>query len=303
MALPPVSPHPRHAHHHSPGHAARGKVAEARHDVVTVLRSLLNGTALAGRVVWSFKTGDEIVLKGDSAPYPVLSPNILAAARARGKGQVLPQPFIGHHRDGKQPSEPVNLVVHGSKMQLVQALESQGWKQAQGLGLRSAVRAALSVLTRTVNAPNAPVSHMYLDGKPAAMAFSKNSDHNLSRDHLRIWQTGIDPHGEPIWAIAATRDTSVHLQGELHVPLISFRGGKLRYTPRWPSLHMDHGTDKAGIDGERDLIMLDLLHSGRVQTWSAVEGQRKLTEQRLRDGFYQVNGYTTDGKMFDVRLR
>jgi hypothetical protein len=192
----------------------------------------------------------------------------------------------------------VNLTVRGSKEDLVEAFKRQGWMMSPALGLRNNLKMAGKFLLGTERAVNGPVSNMYVNGKPAEMAFSKNDDYNAGRDHLRVFDGGTDPKtGEQIWQIAATRDVAATITTK---------------HPEWHGLMPDfyapttgHRTDPE-IDRERDLIMHDLLASGLVSDWAAVKGDRPegdTPEATLPDGRVQLGGRKTDGRVYDVTLK
>ncbi len=118
-----------------------------------------------------------------------------------------------------------------------------------------------------------PISTMTVDGKPQVAALQKNAQlDGLSRDHLRIFDLG---NGR--WGIAATRDTQpfvrVHDDG---------------------SLTAGHDTDP-DIDGERDLVMNDILSASPVaqKTWRVQQGQPQVPLS---------SGYQTDGQVYSFSL-
>jgi hypothetical protein len=122
----------------------------------------------------------------------------------------------------------------------------------------------------------------------------------MGRDHMRIYNQGKDPQtGEDVWAVASTRDIAMTLTFRHPIKNESV----LPWKWTWPTPGFGHETDHA-IDGERDLIMNDLLKSGMVREWTTVDGQvpAGISKSRLPDGKYQVSKYTTDGKMYELRL-
>jgi hypothetical protein len=82
------------------------------------------------------------------------------------------------------------------------------------------------------------------------------------------------------------------------VPRPTFEG----FFPDFHAPRLGHRTDVA-IDRERDLIMHDLLASGLVKTWAAVEGARNgMAEKTLPDGQVQLGKRVTDGLVYEVAL-
>jgi hypothetical protein len=239
-------------------------------------------------------SGRTVLLPGVVRPYPTLTAPERRAAEARGQGRTIPQAFIASDPAGHQPHEPVNLVVTGSLADLTRALEATGWVAAAPRTPWNFIKAAASALFRLGHYPEAPVSAQLLNGQAEVVAFNKQSDHNLSRDHMRVYRQGTDPaSGQPIWAIAATRDTALS---------VAFpRSGPWPW--QWKLPAVGHAVDPA-IDHERDLIMRDLLASGHVTAWASVNGQRPagLEGTPLPTGDLSVRHYRTDGRVYEVRL-
>lgn len=251
-------------------------------------------------VAQAAKSGERTLLPGQMPPYPKLDPTQLQAAHAAGQGRSLPQGFLTSDAAGTKRHEPVNFIIRGSKSDLFHALRSQGWVQAVDSGVGNMIQVGLSVLFRAGKETEAPVSDQYLNGKLPDFAFNKNSDYNMGRDHMRVYHQGKDPAtGEDIWAVASTRDTAISLN--LKHPIKNDQRWPWQWD--WQVPTFGHTTDHA-IDGERDLIMHDLLKSGLVREWAAVDGQVPpgIGKSLKPDGQYQVSKYTTDGKMYELRL-
>jgi hypothetical protein len=246
----------------------------------------------------AIQSGDRTLLQGHMPAYPSIDADQLAAAREAGKGKRAEQPFLQDDAQGNGANEPVTLYVTGSKADLKKALERQGWTQNKGRTIKNYARQFLAVLTHYDKVSDGPVSSMYMYGRTEDMAFSKNVDYNLGRDHMRVYKKGTDPKtGQDVWAIAATRDVAASVT--IHKPE---RHGVLPWKWEWKSPGFGHETDKH-IDRERDLIMHDLLASGQVQDFQAVDGVRKgAPNQKQADGSWITNGYPTDGQVYQVRL-
>lgn len=217
-------------------------------------------------------------LPGRLPAYTALDPKQLAAAIARGQGQTATQPLTSGTASGPADADPVNLVVTGSLDDLTAALKRAGWTQTDEHSLKSNVKLGLSALFRLNDYPAGPVSDQFLDGKRHVLAFTKNVDHNWARDHLRIYAMG-----DGKWAIAATRDTALHLD-------------------RRNLADIGHNTD-AAIDPERDMVMQDLLSANAVASWDAVDGRRPAGVSLPTPGGFKVaDRFLTDGRVFRVTL-
>lgn len=240
----------------------------------------------------SLVTGRPAVLPGVTPAYTKLDEPARQAAVARGAGQTVKQGFLSGDTAGTELEEPVNFVVRGSKEAITRALTSQGWVQANPRTVASFIKVGLSALFHCGHEPEGPVSEQYLNGRAETMAFNKNSDFNLARDHMRVYHQGTDPAtGEEVWAIAATRDVALQIT-----------------PPKLQGFHLSapgigHLTDRS-VDAERDMIMRDLVASGQVKDWAAVSGDRApgLEGQPQANGKLNIRGYETDGRVYTVRL-
>jgi LssY-like putative type I secretion system component LssY len=93
---------------------------------------------------------------------------------------------------------------------------------------------------------DAPVSKLYLWGRPEDLAFEQAvGDAPARRHHVRFWRSGAaDEMGRPLWLGAATYDVGVgfsHTTGQIthHIA--------------------------PDIDGERDKIIADLHQAGQLR--------------------------------------
>lgn len=251
------------------------------------------------RVASAIVTGQRTELPGEMPAYVKLDARALAAAKAAGSGKTADQPYLVSDPKTGSPSEPVTMTVTATKDELVRALERQGWVQNDARTPKNYVRQGLAVLTHYDRVSNAPVSKQYLNGKLEDMAFSKNCDYNLSRDHMRIYQQGTDPvTNKPVWAIASSRDVAATMT----VNKPDTHGSPLPWKWDVKAPGFGHETDP-NDDGERDLIMQDLLDSGMVKDFQAVTGKPVGDAwKRQPDGRMAAGSHLTDGTVYQVAL-
>jgi hypothetical protein len=95
----------------------------------------------------------------------------------------------------------------------------------------------------------APVSILYLNGRPPDMVFEKQNNTFAMRDHIRVWQSAQEFEGRPLWIAAGTHDIK-----------ISFSAEGRSFT---------HGID-SHIDRERTKVVNDLEFTGNVHAASLV---------------------------------
>jgi hypothetical protein len=126
----------------------------------------------------------------------------------------LPDYFIGRTRTREGIlGDPVNLGFRGSEEQVHTAMLRAGWTLADDLGLRADLRIVSSTLTRR-SYPEAPVSSLYLFGRPQAFCYQQEVDGSPGkRHHVRFWPTPegwLLPGGyQADWLAAGTYDRSV----------------------------------------------------------------------------------------------
>ena len=127
-------------------------------------------------------------------------------------------PRITHTRDGV-PGDPLNVALIGTEAELEKILTAAGWFPADPLDLRSDLKIAeATVLKRPYD--DAPVSRLYLFGRPENIAYEKPVGNNpRERHHVRWWKTAepVDD-GRTLWIGSATFDRDVgfsHTTGQI----------------------------------------------------------------------------------------
>jgi hypothetical protein len=174
-------------------------------------------------------------------------------------------------------SDPVNLMVAGSEAQIRHVFGAQGWKQADKISAISAAKMIKNTITMG-DYDTAPMSYLFLYGRPMDQAWQKNNVGTYARDHLRVWQTPMKDHlGRPFWAIAATKDVAV----------------KWNYKELKPTHQIS-----PNIDGERQMVADEFIKAGQVKL--------RYQLQSLPVDFKGANGggdeFYTDGKVEVLEL-
>ncbi|HEX4613868.1 MAG TPA: LssY C-terminal domain-containing protein [Urbifossiella sp.] len=146
-------------------------------------------------------------------------------------------PSVTRTKEGR-PGDPINLRLVGSRCDLIRAFHAARWSQAEPIMVRSSVRIGASVaLGRPY--PAAPVSDLYLFGRPQDVAFERTVGGSArTRHHVRFWQARED-----VWIGAGTFDAKV---------------GRSQATGR-----LTHRI-APDVDTERDTILSDLEGSGAL---------------------------------------
>jgi hypothetical protein len=178
----------------------------------------------------------------DAALQPVADPGALIALVNR-------QPFQSRARSPPKPSDITTLMFIGSQEQLQGAFADAGWSQAAKLGEKSKLE-ALRAIAEDRGYSEAPVSILYLDGRPPEMIFEKLNNTFSKRHHLRIWLRPDRYLGQPVWVCAATHDTGIDFSAQDRTFI--------------------HKIDSQ-IDLERSKVVNYLLLTGKVQSLLMVD--------------------------------
>lgn len=171
------------------------------------------------------------------------------------------------------PGDPLNVGLVAGEAELVAAFQKAGWSKADLLKISTDIGMVKSVLMHNAY-PQAPMSKLYLFGRPQDLGFEKEvSGSAKQRHHVRFWDSGtLSGHGRSLWVGSATFDKSVgfsHTTGEVthHIA--------------------------PDIDGERNAMMRDLIQAKQIENLYQVTGVGPTMTGR--NGAY--DWYYTDGEL------
>lgn len=171
------------------------------------------------------------------------------------------------------PGDALNVALIGSREELIAAMLATGWRPADPVTVRSSLEIAESVVLDRPD-PTAPVSPLYVYGRPQDMAFEQEVGRSASeRHHVRWWRAEPpDEDGRPLWLGDADFDRDAgfsHLTGQI-------------------THHI--GPD---IDADRDALMAGLEKAGWLQRRYEWPGVGATQDGRNAGG----DRYFTDGMM------
>ncbi|HWB08233.1 MAG TPA: LssY C-terminal domain-containing protein [Pirellulales bacterium] len=171
------------------------------------------------------------------------------------------------------PGDPLNIALVGSEAEVVAAMHLAGWFPADPTTVRSSVHIAESVVLKR-SYETAPVSNLYVWGRPQDLAFEQQEGQSAShRHHVRFWRSDeLGIQDRPLWLGAATFDRSVGL---------SHLTGKVTH-------HIE-----ADVDSERDHVIDTLSHVGQLVEYFQVTGVGATLDGRNGGG----DRYFTDGEL------
>ena len=112
--------------------------------------------------------------------------------------------------DGSAAGDPLNIVLVGEPSRMMAALSECGWSfthRIDSLTVRRMIGAAIygkPYLT-------APVSSLYLFGRPQDLAFQRARANLSQRNHMRLWLAPYTVEGRPVWVGQVSRDVGIKL--------------------------------------------------------------------------------------------
>lgn len=181
-------------------------------------------------------------------------------------------PKISWTRNGIA-ADPLNIALIGTRKELVHAMLRIGWHPADPITFRTSLKMAADVLLRQPY-PTAPVSRLYVQGRPQDLAFQLEIGGSpRRRHHVRFWEEkSLSLDGRPVWIGSAALDE---------------RTGVSRFTGQFT-----HHIDPA-IDNERNTLIRALSKASLVRRVFEVAGVGPTLDGRNGAG----DRYFTDGKL------
>jgi LssY C-terminus len=171
---------------------------------------------------------------------------------------------------------PTNLVLIGSRQEITAAFEKAGWTAAKDQDANSLWKTFEAVI-KGKGYDAAPMSTLYMYGRPEDMAFEKMLNTFTHRHHLRIWRApATAPDGRQIWLVVADHDNGFDIR---------------------PGV-ISHSVDPR-VDLERAKVGADLGMTGMVAAEELVS-----VSNPARSGLTATGGkWESDGRILVVDLR
>ncbi len=190
---------------------------------------------------------------------------------------VTAQPFRTFAAKPPRPSDIANLMFIGTQAQLEKTFTEAGWSTAATLSGQSKMETMRAVVEGR-GYKEAPVSLLFLDGRPPDLVFQKGNNTFAQRHHLRIWRRPGDFDGMPIWVCAATHDIGIDFSEKDYTFI--------------------HKIDPE-IDRERAKVVNDLLFTHQVKSLALVDRESVPQHSQNATG----DNLETDGKMAVLMFR
>jgi hypothetical protein len=200
-----------------------------------------------------YKPGVELTVKlTKELNWTTAAPSSSVAAIAPAEALaalVTAEPFRTVAQNPPKPSDLTNLMFIGTQERVQNAFKEAGWFTAAELTAMSRAETARAIIENR-GYSEAPMSILYLEGKPPDLTFQKQHNTFDKRHHIRIWLRPEKFNGQPVWLAAATHDTGITLSPVSH--------------------NFTHGIDP-NIDAERSKVTNDLLFTGHVKAIALVD--------------------------------
>ncbi len=177
------------------------------------------------------------------------------------------------NKDGSRNGDPLNLVVVGGQDDAFPALVRRGWRPTEQTYWGSVAKMINSALAGE-RYPYAPVSPLYLYGRPQDLALQKARDNIHQRNHLRLWLSPMRYHGNPVWVGQISRDIGTRFT--IHSPYLT-----------------THKIDP-DVDEARTALQEDMVYSQSLVKLGLVKGVGAASRDKPRRNL-TTDPYYTDG--------
>lgn len=177
------------------------------------------------------------------------------------------------NKKGSRNGDPLNLVIVGGLEDAFPALVRRGWQPTEETWSGSITKMISSALAGE-RYRYAPVSPLYLYGRPQDLALQRARDNIHQRNHLRLWLSPIRYHGKPVWVGQISRDIGSRLT--IHSPYLT-----------------THKIDP-DVDEARFALMEDMAYSQNLAEIALVRGVGHAPKEAPRQNL-TTDPYYTDG--------
>ncbi len=109
---------------------------------------------------------------------------------------------------GTREGDPLNLVLVGNLDEVLAALSRGGWSFTHRINLDTIERLVGAAISGAAY-PVAPVSPLYVFGRPQDFSLQRARNTILQRNHLRLWLAPFRFEGQSVWVGQVSRDISI----------------------------------------------------------------------------------------------
>jgi LssY C-terminus len=198
----------------------------------------------------------------------------------QARERIRELPCCTTREDGQGEGDPVNLVLVGRGEDLVPALTAGGWTFTEAITVDS-IRRMIGAALADEPFLTAPVSALYLFGRPQDIALQRGRSKIAQRNHMRLWLAPFRCEGQPVWVGQVSRDIGV------------------KVTTLSPTL-TTHVIDP-NVDESRQYVLQSLLHQEAVSWFALVRGVGAAPRGQPRHNLTD-DPYFTDGNRMAIAV-
>lgn len=184
------------------------------------------------------------------------------------------QPRSVTNKDGTKEGDPLNLVVIGNAREVWPAFARAGWNPTEALRTGSALKTGIFGIFGGAYR-YAPISSLYVWGRPQDIALQKVRANVHYRNHLRLWLAPVTCQGKPVLLGQISRDIGT------------------RFTTQSPTL-TTHRIDP-DVDETRVTLLQDLIYSQGLKAFAHGAGVGPASRESPRQNL-TGDPYFTDGR-------
>jgi hypothetical protein len=195
---------------------------------------------------------------GFKADFEQIDPEALPAAHdivdldeAGLRRWVAEQQCCVTNANGTVNGDPLNIVLVGTDLTVWPAFIRAGWAPTASMRGSSILKLGVAGIFGT-GYRYAPISPLYLFGRPQDIALQKARDNVHERNHLRLWLAPVTFEGKPVMIGQISRDIGTRLTTK-------------------SSTFTTHKIDP-DVDETRGNLTQDLLYSQALEAWGHVDG-------------------------------
>jgi len=213
-------------------------------------------TLMSNDIVENF--GFLLPVPGFKADFDQVDPDTLPAAEdlvdldEEGlQGWIAEQQCCVTNAKGTVNGDPLNIVVVGTDLTIWPAFIRAGWTPTASMRGSSILKLGVAGIFGT-GYRYAPISPLYLFGRPQDIALQKARDNVHERNHLRLWLAPVTFAGKPVMIGQISRDIGTRLTTK-------------------SSTFTTHKIDP-DVDETRAYLTQDLMYSQALEAWGHVDG-------------------------------
>ena len=189
------------------------------------------------------------------------------------KKWIEEQPATVTNADGTKTGDPLNLVIIGGPEAVWPAFLRSGWDPTAAMGAGSAVKTGVFGIFGGAYR-YAPISNLYVYGRPQDIALQKVRSNIHYRNHLRLWLAPVTVKGMPVLIGQISRDIGS------------------RFTTKSKTL-TTHRIDP-NVDETRSSLVQDFIHAQALEAFARVGGVGFVSPEEPR-GNLTGDPWFTDG--------